>query len=115
MTSADGSRTRVYRVALEAPPVELALTPAWTAIDWPGAGGVATAEAGLPDAVVAVYRWDEATAAWLAFFPGLEDVPGLNTLTTLSAGATYWVAVSEPVTWSVVKRGAALAAADRGP
>ena len=115
VTSADGSRTRVYRVALEAPPVELALTPAWTAIDWPGAGGVATAEAGLPDAVVAVYRWDEATAAWLAFFPGLEDVPGLNTLTTLSAGATYWVAVSEPVTWSVVKRGAALAAADRGP
>ena len=114
VTSADGSRTRVYRVALEAPPVELALTPAWTAIDWPGAGGVATAEAGLPDAVVAVYRWDEATAAWLAFFPGLEDVPGLNTLTTLSAGATYWVAVSEPVTWSVVKRGAALAA-DRGP
>ena len=115
VTSADGSRTRVYRVALEAPPVELALTPAWTAIDWPGAGGVATAEAGLPDAVVAVYRWDEATAAWLAFFPGLEDVPGLNTLTTLSAGATYWVAVGEPVTWSVVKRGAALAAADRGP
>ena len=115
VTSADGSRTRVYRVALEAPPVELALTPAWTAIDWPGGGGVATAEAGLPDAVVAVYRWDEATAAWLAFFPGLEDVPGLNTLTTLSAGATYWVAVSEPVTWSVVKRGAALAAADRGP
>ena len=115
VTSADGSRTRVYRVALEAPPVELALTPAWTAIDWPGAGGVATAEAGLPDAVVAVYRWDEATAAWLAFFPGLEDVPGLNTLTTLSAGATYWVAVSEPVTWSVVKRGAALAAADRSP
>ena len=115
VTSADGSRTRVYRVALEAPPVELALTPAWTAIDWPGAGGVATAEAGLPDAIVAVYRWDEATAAWLAFFPGLEDVPGLNTLTTLSAGATYWVAVGEPVTWSVVKRGAALAAADRGP
>ena len=115
VTSADGSRTRVYRVALEAPPVELALTPAWTAIDWPGAGGVATAEAGLPDAVVAVYRWDEATAAWLAFFPGLEDVPGLNTLTTLSADATYWVAVSEPVTWSVVKRGAALAAADRRP
>ena len=115
VTSADGSRTRVYRVALEAPPVELALTPAWTAIDWPGAGGVATAEAGLPDAVVAVYRWDEATAAWLAFFPGLEDVPGLNTLTTLSAGATYWVAVSESVTWTVVKRGAAQAAADRGP
>ena len=99
--SPDGSRTRVYRVALEAPPVELALTPAWTAIDWPGADGVAIAEAGLPDTVVAVYRWDEVTGAWLTFFPGLEDVPGLNTLTTLSADATYWVAVSEPATWSV--------------
>ena len=113
--SPDGSRTRVYRVALEAPPVELALTPAWTAIDWPGAGGVAITEAGLPDAVVAVYRWDEATGAWLTFFPGLGDVPGLNNLNTLSTGATYWVAVSEPVTWSVVKGGAALAAADGGP
>ena len=80
--SPDGSRTRVYRVALEAPPVELALTPAWTAIDWPGAGGVAIAEAGLPDTVVAVYAWDETARTWLTFFPGLEDVPGLNTLTT---------------------------------
>ena len=113
--SPDGSRTRVYRVALEAPPVELALTPAWTAIDWPGAGGVAITEAGLPDAVVAVYRWDEATGVWLTFFPGLEDVPGLNTLTNLETGQNYWVAVSEPVTWSVVEHGAALAAAYGGP
>ena len=104
VTSADGSRTRVYRVALEAPPVELALTPAWTAIDWPGGGGVAIAEAGLPDTVVAIYRWDEANGAWLTFFPGLEDVPGLNTLTTLSAGATYWVAVSEAATWRIETR-----------
>ena len=99
--SPDGSRTRVYRVALEAPPVELALTPAWTAIDWPGANGIAITEAGLPDAVVAVYRWDEANGAWLTFFPGLEDVPGLNTLPTLTTGATYWVAVSEATTWAV--------------
>ena len=33
-----------------------------------------------------VYHWDEATGAWLAFFPGLEDVLGLNTLTTLEPG-----------------------------
>ena len=72
----------------------------YTAIDWPGAGGVTIAEAGLPDAVVAIYRWDEATGAWLTFFPGLEDVPGLNTLPTLTTGATYWVAVSEAATCS---------------
>ena len=103
--SPDGSRTRVYRVALEAPPVELALTPAWTAIDWPGADGVAIAEAlregGISDNVLVIYEWDEAAQTWKGFFPGLEDVPGLNTLTNLSTGATYWVAVSEPVTWTV--------------
>ena len=73
----------------------------YTAIDWPGAGGVTIAEAGLPDAVVAIYRWDEATGAWLTFFPGLGDVPGLNNLNTLETGQTYWVAVSDPATWSV--------------
>ena len=99
--SPDGSRTRVYRVALDAPPVKLALTPAWTAIDWPGAAGVTIAEAGLPDTVVAIYRWDEVTGAWLTFFPGLGDVPGLNNLNTLETGQTYWVAVSDPATWSV--------------
>ena len=73
----------------------------YTAIDWPGAGGVAIAEAALPDTVVAIYRWDEANGAWLTFFPGLEDVPGLNTLTNLQQGNTYWVAITEPVTWTV--------------
>ena len=42
--------------------------------------------------VVVVYHWDEATAAWRAFFPGLEGVPGLNTLTTFTAGGIYWIA-----------------------
>ena len=101
VTSADGTRTRVYRVAFETPPVELALTPTWTAIDWPGADGLAIAGAGLPDTVAAVYAWDEESRSWLAHFPGLADVPGLNTLTTLSTGATYWVAVSDPATWTV--------------
>ena len=105
VTSADGSRTRVYRVALEAPPVELALTPAWTAIAWPGGDGVAIADAlregGISDSVLVIYEWDEAAQTWKGFFPGLEDVPGLNTLTNLSAGATYWVAVSEAATWTV--------------
>ena len=85
------------------PPVELALTPAWTAIDWPGADGAAMAEAGLPDAVVAVYAWDEVTETWFAFFPGLGHVPGVNTLAHLETGQTYWIATSEPVTWTVAR------------
>ena len=101
VTSADGTRTKVYRVNLAVPPAELALTPVWTAIEWPGADAVAIAEAGLPDAVVAVYVWDEESGSWLGYFPGLEDVSGLNTLTTLTTGATYWIAVTEPLTWTI--------------
>ena len=105
VTSADGSRTRVYRVTVQRPEVEMALAPTWTSIDWPGADGVTVAGAlrddDLADKVVVVYHWDEATAAWLAFFPGLEDVPGLNTLTTLEQGRAYWIAVTEPATWTV--------------
>ncbi len=100
VTSQDGTRTKVYRVALEQPPVELALAAGWTAIEWPGADGAALAEV-LPEGVVAVYAWDDAAGTWLAYFPAVADVPGLNTLTTLSAGGTYWVAVEESVTWTV--------------
>ena len=118
-TSPDGSLKRYAVAALAAPPVELALTPVWTAIDWPGTDGIAIEDAlregGIADSVVVVYHWDEAARSWLATFPGLDDVPGLNTLTTLETGQTYWVATTESVTWSVVKRGAAQAAADRGP
>ena len=103
VTSADGTRTKVYRVNLAVPPAELALTPVWTAIEWPGGAAAAIAEAGLPDAVVAVYVWDEESRSWLGYFPGLEDVSGLNTLTTLTTGATYWIAVTEPVTWTVAR------------
>ena len=101
VTSPDGSRERVYRVAFEAPPVQLALAPTWTSIEWPGADEVTIAEAGLPDTVVAIYTWDEESRSWLAYFPGLEGVPGLNTLATFSTGATYWVAVGEGASWSV--------------
>ena len=109
VTSADGSRTRVYRVQLEAPPSVLELSPTWTSIVWPGDDGVTIAdalrgdgaEADITDRVIVIYRWDEATSTWLAFFPALADVPGLNTLTTLTTGATYWFAVSEPLSWTV--------------
>ncbi len=100
VTSQDGTRTKVYRVALERPPAELALEPGWTAIEWPGADGAALADV-LPDAVVAVYAWDEAAGTWLAYFPAVADVSGLNTLTAFSTGQTYWVAVAGPATWTV--------------
>ena len=54
--------------------------------------------------MLVVYHWDEATAAWLAYFPGLEDVPGLNTLTAFSRGRTYWIAVTTPLTWTIEAR-----------
>ncbi|MCY3647902.1 MAG: cadherin domain-containing protein [Chloroflexi bacterium] len=100
VTSADGSRTKVYSVAFGAGSVELELGPAWTSFEWPGADGVAIAEAGVPGEVVAIYAWDETARRWLGYFPGLEDVPGLNTLTAFSSGATYWVVAAEDVTWT---------------
>ncbi len=106
VTSADGSRTRVYRVQLEAPASVLELSRTWTSIVWPGADGVAIADAlrqaGILDEVLAIYRWDEATGAWLAYFPGLADVPGINTLSAFAAGHTYWFAVAEPFSWTVL-------------
>ena len=105
VTSADGSRTRIYRVTIERPEVELELAPTWTSIEWPGAEGVTVADAlrngDIADRVVVIYEWNEAGETWRAFFPGLEGVPGLNTLTTLSRGGTYWIAVDEPLTWTV--------------
>ena len=119
VTSADGSRKKVYRVRFGVAAVELALSPPWTSFEWPGADGAtvvdALREGGISDRVLVVYKWDEAAQSWRGFFPDLEDVPGLNPLTTLQQGSTYWVATTEPVTWPVAKRGAALAAADRGP
>ena len=106
VTSADGSRTRVYRVQLEAPASVLELSPTWTSVEWPGPDGIAVADAlgevDITDRVIAVYRWDEATGAWLAYFPALADVPGINTLSAFAAGHTYWFAVAEPFSWTVL-------------
>ncbi len=103
VTSADGSRTRVYRVAIERPVVELTLDTGFNKIEWPGADGVAIADAlsDVTDRVVVAYAWDEARGTWLIHLPDLPEVPGLNTLTTLARGAEYWVAAAEPLTWTV--------------
>ena len=105
VTSQDGTLRRVYRVAIGLPVRELQLNPAWTPFEWPGREGAgiseALREAGTFEEVLVVYQWDDPSQTWMAFFPGLEAVPGLNTLTTLTTGRTYWVAVSEPLTWTV--------------
>ncbi len=110
VTSADGSRERVYRVAFTRAVAEIALDTGWNTFAWSGAGGVAIADALRGDgdlandisaAVAALYAWDEEAGAWLAFFPALGDVPGVNTLATLEQGGSYWIAVTEPVTWTV--------------
>ena len=97
--------------------MELTLESTWNSLEWPGADGTAAVDAlregGISDRVLIIYEWDEAAQTWMAFFPGLEHTPGLNTLTAFRTGRTYWVAATEPVTRTVVKRGAALAAADR--
>ena len=80
---------------------ELALSPMWTSFEWLGSDGTAIDDASLPGEVVVVYTWDDATGSWLGYFSGLADVPGLNTLTTFSAGATYWIAAEEAVTWTI--------------
>ena len=109
VTSADGTRTKVYRVALELPAEQIELTPTWTSFTWAGVDGAAVGaalrEGGVADDVVVVYHWVETTGIWLAYFPDLVDVPGLNTLTTLTTGETYSIAVSQPVTWTVETAG----------
>ena len=106
VTSADGARTKAYRVTFEPAVTELVLSPTWKSFEWPGTDGVAIAEAGVPEEVVAVYTWDETAGRWLGHFPGLQDVPGLNTLTAFSPGVTYWVAATQTVSWTLGGTGA---------
>ena len=103
--SADRSRTRVYRVAVDVPVEVLQLNPTWNSLEWPGVDGVAVGGAledgGIADKIAVIYEWDGAGRTWRVFFPGLEDVPGLNTLAVFRQGHSYWIAVAEPVTWTV--------------
>ena len=105
VTSADETRRKTYRVAFEPTVTELVLSPTWTSFEWQGAAGVSVADAlregGISDRVLVIYEWDEASQTWMGFFPGLEDVPGLNTLTTFQQRGTYWIAVAEPLTWTI--------------
>jgi hypothetical protein len=67
----------------------LQVFPGATLVTWPAGPSPIEDVFGAAEGVVAVYRWDEASGAWLKYFPGL---PGyLNDLHLLEAGAVYWV------------------------
>ena len=87
--------------------VEIQLSETWTVIEWPGTDGIGVADvlraSGVVERILVVYGWDEATQIWLSFFPGLEHIPALNTLLAFERGRTYWIAVTEPVTWTVAR------------
>lgn len=70
----------------------------WTLVTWSGPSTpAAQALQGVQGAqVTAVYGWDAAAQAWLAYFPAGAGVPGANTLATLEPGQAYWVAIAGP-------------------
>ena len=87
--------------------VEIQLSETWTVLEWPGTDGVGVAHvlraSGVAERILVVYGWDEAAQTWLSFFPGLEHMPALTTLSTFERGRIYWIAVAEPVTWTVAR------------
>lgn len=91
------------------PPETIAIEigPGWRSFEWPGEDGIAIGDAlrdgEVFESVVAVYHWDEPAQAWLAYYPALPDVPGLNLFATLEQGRTYWVVGAEQATWSVTE------------
>ncbi len=59
-------------------------------IVWNGNDG-ADPSAGAADGVVAIWQWNG--SGWDGYFPEASEVPGGNTLDSLSSGAAYWVIV----------------------
>jgi len=70
----------------------------WTLVTWTGpATAPAQALEGVSGTqVTAIYGWEAASQAWLAYFPAGANVPGANTLTSLEPGRAYWVAIAGP-------------------
>ena len=59
---------------------------------WNGADG-ADASAGAAEGVTAIWSYNTGSGSWDGYFPGAADVPGGNTLTSLSNGQAYVVIV----------------------
>ncbi len=105
------------------PYVTYALVPGWNIHAWWGTDGEEPGAAlsgvtGWPAQVLAVYGFDPDRQEWLRYFPGMDGVPGLNTLTGLQKGEAYWISyggteggswryvgrLPEPGTWTYVLR-----------
>jgi len=78
--------------APEAPPAtwSVELTAGTHNVVWNGEDG-ADPSAGAADGVTAIWQWNG--SGWDGYFPDAADVPGGNTLESLSNGAAYWVIV----------------------
>ncbi len=76
----------------EAPPAtwSVELTAGTHNVVWNGEDG-ADPSAGAADGVSAIWQWNG--SGWDGYFPEAADVPGGNTLESLSNGAAYWVIV----------------------
>ena len=57
---------------------------------WNGADGADPSD-GAGSGVTAIWQWNG--SSWDGYFPSAADVPGGNTLTSLTNGAAYWVIV----------------------
>ena len=57
---------------------------------WNGDDGAAPAD-GAGEGVTAIWQWNG--TGWDGYFPAAADVPGGNTLSSLTNGAAYWVVV----------------------
>ena len=96
--SAVTSQSDRSRIAIGAEPDEAPDAPPATWNDelvsgaqnvvWNGDDGADVAD-GAAEGVTAIWQWNG--TGWDGYFPAAADVPGGNTLSTLSNGAAYWV------------------------
>ena len=59
---------------------------------WNGEDG-ADPSAGATDGVTAIWAYNAGAGTWDGYFANAADVPGGNTLTSLTHGDAYWVIV----------------------
>ncbi len=102
VTAGSGAGTIAHNVVLDigAEPEEAPDAPpaTWSAplasgthnLVWNGDDGAAPTD-GAGEGVTAIWQWNG--TGWDGYFPAAADVPGGNTLSSLTNGAAYWVVV----------------------
>ncbi len=87
---------------IEPPAAEaLRLHPRWTEVVWRGADGTSIAGAfgARLDRVEVIYQWLAATQTWRSHRPGAPPI--LSAFDTFQTGASYWIAVTQAIDWTV--------------